>query len=1135
MFSAPRFVNISIFMKHLAAGLFLVLSSALASASDPVDARYVRITLKGKNRILTLAEVEVFVDGKNIARSGKARQSSVAADGTADRAIDGNKSSRYNDKGQTHTAEKGKNAWWEVDLGKSVSIEKINVWNRGDNLGNRLEGFSLILLDADRKKAFISDQLTAPDPLISINYREAGALSYLDAQGNEKKIKGQVNVPADYRDPSPFKFQKGDTISIIGSGLAERMQHDGWLETLIQSETSGMELSFRNMSLSGDRANKYPRSKGFTPMPAYLQQVGADVIIAMFGYNESFDVTAENYTKELTTLVKNLRAAQPNGESFPRIILTSPIAHENLNDKNLPNGRANNKRLLAITEATRLAAEQNGVAFLDLYNPSLELYSASQIPLTLNGIHLNQDGNRMIAEVIAKDLLKKEISASPSHQFLRAAVTDKNWHWYNRYRATDGNDVWGSRSGLKFVDGQSNGEVLVHELDMLDVSTANRDQKIQALAAGKTYKVDDSNVPAPVKVISNVGGGSRSSSAAKEGSLKYLDGKEAISKMTMPKGFKVNLFADEKKFPEMANPVQMQLDTKGRLWAACWPTYPKWEPMKEMNDSLLIFHDDDQDGVADRTTEFAKIHNPLGFEFWNGGVIVTSQPDIVFLKDTDGDDVADVRYVLLSGVGSSDTHHAANNLIFGPDGGIYWQSGIFLHHNHESPWGPSLSTGASGMYRFDPRRFTISFHAKNSPNPHGISFDQWGYHYANDGTGGRSYQVRPDGQGFKMFPLVDKEVRPVAADEIISSSHFPEEMQQNFILCNTIGYLGLKQYKLHRDGFPDKNYKQGEVWGTPTDELLFSSDGNFRPTDAIFGSDGALYVSDWHNVIIGHMQHNVRDPNRDKKHGRIYRMTHEGSPLQKPIVIDGAPITALLENFKHPVLNVRHRTRVEISERDTAEVIAATQKWIKQFDPAKKEDGIPLLEALWVHQQHNVKNIDLLAKVLTSADPHVAIGAATVKHFWEVADPILGVQEIEEEKEMHLKKGGIESNTAELTTVRVNAIVEKISFDVKNFNLKAGKKVKLIFVNPDFMPHNLVIVKPGTADAVGNSAIALGAEGFKKAWLPESADILHASRLLEKGETQELEFTAPTTPGDYQFICTFPGHAGIMRGTIHVK
>ncbi len=142
-----------------------------------------------------------------------------------------------------------------------------------------------------------------------------------------------------------------------------------------------------------------------------------------------------------------------------------------------------------------------------------------------------------------------------------------------------------------------------------------------------------------------------------------------------------------------------------------------------------------------------------------------------------------------------------------------------------------------------------------------------------------------------MRELLVKEVRPVTADEIVSSPNFPDEMQGNFLVCNTIGFLGIKQYKLHREGYKDaqREFKFGEVWGTPVEELINSSDRNFRPTDAIFGGDGALYVSDWQNVIIGHMQHNIRDPNRDKKHGRVFRMVYEGRPLQKPVAIDGAP------------------------------------------------------------------------------------------------------------------------------------------------------------------------------------------------------------------------------------------------------
>ncbi|MEN8694619.1 MAG: PVC-type heme-binding CxxCH protein [Akkermansiaceae bacterium] len=1118
-------------MKFVPSIALSLLLTTFAQAGDPVHARYLRIGLPGGNKQLTLAEVEVMVGKKNVARDGKARQSSTASDGVASRAIDGNKSPQWNKGGQTHTALE-KKPWWELDLGKVRPIDHISIWNRADGLSKRLDGFTLTLFDEDRKRVFRIDRNAAPDEVYDIDFRAGGHVSYRTANGKKVKV---VQVPKNYKDASPFQFQKSDVVSIIGNGLGDRMQHAGWTETLIQSALPQHQLSFRNMAVTGDRANNYPRSRGFTPMAEYLQHVKADVVIAMFGYNESFDKSPADYQKELTRLVNDVRRAQPNGATFPRIVLCSPIAHENLKDPNLPNGRANNKRLLAITEATRLAAKDNGVAFLDLFNPSIELYASHDEPLTLNGIHLNAAGHQAIGEIISSALVGQKITASPKNEKLRSAVLDKNWHWHNRYRATDGNDVWGGRSTLRFVNGQTNADVLMHELDMLDVTTANRDERIWAVASGKDMKIDDTNVPAPIPVISNVGGGSRSSSKKKEGTLNYLDGKEAISKMRHPKGFKVNLFADEKKFPELVNPVQMQVDSKGRLWAAVWPTYPKWEPLKKMNDALLIFEDDDNDGVADRVKEFAKVHNPLGFEFWNGGVIVSSQPDILFLKDTDGDDVADVRIVLMQGIGSSDTHHAANNLVLGPDGGIYWQSGIFLQHNHETPWGPSLKTGASGMYRFDPRRYTIQFFAGNSPNPHGTTFDQWGYHYANDGTGGRSYQVRPHEKGFRMFPLVKTEMRPVAADDIISSTNFPEEMQQNFILCNTIGYLGVKSYKLHRDGYEPENRKAGEVWGTPADELLVSSDGNFRPSDAIFGADGAMYVSDWHNVIIGHMQHNVRDPNRDKKHGRIYRMVYESRPLQKPVKIDGASITELLDNFKHPATGVHHRTRIELSERNSAEVTNTAREWAEQFDPQNPDHAIPLLEVLWLHQQHNVRDNNFLNLVLNSANPHAQRNAAVVKHHWEVTDPALGKQEVEEHQEEVIKKGGMISDTDALTTILINTVVEKIKFDVSEVTVKSGKQVKLIFHNPDFMPHNLLLVKPGTADSVAAAAIALGADGFKKQFVPDDENILVASKLLEKDQKEELEFTAPTVPGDYQFVCTFPGHAVLMRGVLKVR
>ena len=1128
------------------------------SAKDVTEdrpAKTVRISIPGDSRILTLAEVEVLNSGgRNIAIDGKATQSSVSAGGEPERGIDGNKDADYTKNGQTHTSQ-GKDAkdpWWQLELPKATKIKSIQIWNRSP-LSERLDGFTLEVLDEAGKPVFVRSNVPAPDGSISFDLAKGGVMSMANHQGKAVKMADPVKpVPADYRDPETFAFEKADRIAILGNTLAERLQHDGWMETLLQSQNPELELVFRNLGLSGDQVDARPRSKDFTTPEEYLELCEADIIFSFFGYNESFENKPDEYAAKLATMIDGYRGLRPNGKSISRIVLFSPIAHENIKstNPNLPNGKANNKRLAAYTEATKKVAADKGVTFVDLFTPMQKAYAASDAPLTINGIHLNPDGNLALAQVISEALIGKKVEDTAALESIRDAVLDKNWHWFARYRAIDGNDIWGSRADLKFVNDQTNREVLVHELLQLDVMTANRDPRIWVRSRGSDIEIDDSNVPEPVPVISNVGGGSKSSNADKEGSLEYISGEEGLKKLTLAKGFEANLFADEKQFPNLVNPVQMNVDPKGRLWVAAWPTYPKWNPKKEMNDALLILHDDDKDGKADRVTEFAKIHSPLAFEFWNGGVLVSSQPDIVFLKDTDGDDIADHREVLVHGIGSADTHHAANNFIHGPDGALYWQSGIFLHNNIEHPWGPSMSSGASAMYRFDPRQFTISQHAGNSPNPHGIAFDYWGYHYANDGTGGRAYQVRPKDKSFEMYPLLTKEVRPVPANEIVSSANFPDEMQQNFLICNAIGFLGIKQYQLDRDGGAEhtvtigrgkdaktetKTTKFGEVWGTPTEEMLSSSDKNFRPTDAVFGADGGLYVADWSNLIIGHMQHNVRDPNRDHQHGRVYRVIYKDRELQKDVPIAGAPLDQLMANLEHPIDGIRYRTRVELSARPTKDVIAACQTWMAKWDPKNKDHAHHLLEALWLHQQHNVRDGKLLNKVLKSPERHARVAAHTVQHHWFNVDYKSGETSIEEDP-LHTKveKTGVLSETDDLITVRVGTITERMKFDVETFTVKAGKKVELTFDNPDFLPHNIVITQPGAGQEIALAAMAMGEAGFKNGFIPESDKILIHSKMLDHAQDEVLEFNAPEKPGDYEFVCTFPGHYMLMKGVMKV-
>lgn len=925
-----------------------------------------------------------------------------------------------------------------------------------------------------------------------------------------------------HRAEAQFAFEKGDKVCIIGNSLSERMQHDGWMETLLQRETAALQLTVRNLSVSGDEVAKRPRSEKVPDTVTLLTQCQADVIFCFFGYNESFAGVPglEKFKNDYLAMIDTYKAKNFNGKGTLRFVLFSPIANENLKSRWLPDGSANNNRLALYANAIKEVASAKEATYVDLFAPTVELYAKAKSPLTLNGAHLSTGGNKELGQIIASALLKKTVVATPKDEKLRTAVNGKNIHWFNYYRVSDSNDVWGNRAGLRFEQGQSNGQVMQHELVMWQKLASNRDPEVWAVASGKSYKVDDSSVPPPIPVISNV-------SKKTEQSITYLGGQEGIAKMNVAGGFKVNLFADEKRFPELINPVQMAVDTNGRVWAAAWATYPTWEPLKPMNDSLLIFPDENRDGVADKCITFAKVHNPTGFEFWNGGVLVASCPDILFLKDTDGDDIADVREMYMAGLDGADTHHAANNFRFGPDGGLYWQRGVFIVENVETPWTKAFEARRDGMYRFDPMTFTFSFHAPNGPNSHGTAFDYWGFHYATDGTSGNAFQVQPDTKGFKMRSLLQKQVRPVPSCAVVSSSQFPPDHQGNFLIANTIGFLGVKQYRL------EHNAAMAKVDGKPLGDLISSSDKNFRPTDLEFGNDGALYISDWQNAIIGHMQHNIRDPERDKKHGRIYRMIAEDRKLQPHVKIDGQPIAALLENLKHPVDGVRYRTHIELTEHKPNEVVAACKKWMKQFDTKNPEHAHHLLEALWLHQRCDVKEPDLLKALLESPEPLARVAAHTVNHYWsgnaidQNSRPYHPAADVKSTPPSVRPDGTLEW--------QLLAVKEMLRFDTNSIEAKPGQKVELNFINSDFMPHNVLILKPGAADEICNAAIAMGASGFAKSFVPESDKIIAHTKMLDGGQKELIKFTLPTTAGNYPFVCTFPGHGTIMRGVINVK
>ena len=204
------------------------------------------------------------------------------------------------------------------------------------------------------------------------------------------------------KNPSSLELKPGDHISIIGNTLADRMQHDGWLETYLQSRFPKHELVLRNLGFSGDELTIRLRSANFGSPDDWLSSGQTDVVFAFFGYNESFAGREglEKFKQDLGSFIKSTLNHKYNGRSAPRLVLFSPIAHEDLHDRNLVDGAENNQRLALYTDAMKQVALANTIPFVDLFHPTLAPTRLPRAPLTINGIHLTEEGDRRLAEVI---------------------------------------------------------------------------------------------------------------------------------------------------------------------------------------------------------------------------------------------------------------------------------------------------------------------------------------------------------------------------------------------------------------------------------------------------------------------------------------------------------------------------------------------------------------------------------------------------------------------------------------------------------------------------------------------------------------------------------------------------------------
>jgi len=798
------------------------------------------------------------------------------------------------------------------------------------------------------------------------------------------------------------ELKPGENVALIGNGLADRMQHHGWLETLVHAKFPKHNLVFRNLAAAGDEVAGFTekpdakfrmRSENFGSSNDWLKRVQADVVWAFFGYNESFagDAGLAQFKTDLERFIKHTTSQNYSDKGNARLVLFSPIAAEPSNDPNRPVAAPLNANLKKYSAAMAEVAKANNVPFIDLHTPSEQLFAAAakaRQTLTFNSVHLSEAGDKALAPEAFRALFG-ETAPGGNLDKLRAAVLEKNYDWHQRYRTVDGYNVYGGRSKLSFpVEGAAakgkdapkitNYDVMQDEMAQRDVKTANRDKAVWAVAKGGTAKVDDKNLP-PVRTLK--------SNRPDEFYKPFPTGEEAIKHITVAKGAKVTLVAEEKQFPELASPVQMGFDTKGRLWVAAWPSYPELRPTDKVFDKLLVF-DLGADGKAQKCTTFLDgLNCPTGFQFHKDGVLVVQSPDVWFARDTNGDGKADWKERVLMGLDSADSHHTANAMAYGPGGDTFLSDGVFHRTQMETPFGPPVRNSDGCIYRWEPLTHKLERYIPYGfANPHGKVFDRWGNDIITDATGNANYfgpafsgmltgDAGSKHPGMKQF--WNRPSRPCPGTGMVSSRHFPEDWQGNFLNANVIGFQGIFRVKVSEDGAGLK--------GETLEDLIKGDNNqipNFRPSCMAVAPDGSIYFCDWAKELIGHMQHHIRDPGRDKTHGRIYRITFEGRQLLKPVKIDGEPIENLLAALTTPEDDVRTRAKIELSKHDSAKVIAATKKWIAGLSKTDPEYEHHRLEGLWVHQWHNVVDEALLKDVLKSPDHRARAAATRVLCYW---------------------------------------------------------------------------------------------------------------------------------------------------------
>ena len=473
---------------------------------------------------------------------------------------------------------------------------------------------------------------------------------------------------------------------------------------------------------------------------------------------------------------------------------------------------------------------------------------------------------------------------------------------------------------------------------------------------------------------------------------------ESMRLMELQPGFRIELVASE---PLVQDPIALAFDERNRLWVLEWPSYnwplhdvlPGLQPAPVPPSRLVVLQDRDGDGRIDTRTVFAQMDWPRGIQLIDGGVLVYALPEVVFLRDTDGDDKADRREVVRGGLPIPVNPHLAPN---SPSWTLdNWTYGLQVDDRLRRVAGAPVNgrsgrlAGQWGMSHDDYGRLFFSYnqdHIRGSlvptgyatRNPHytasagideriGMDNEVWP-HAITPGVNRRA-QLRDDGR-LRVFTAN-------AAPTVYRGDQFPDEFRGNVFVGESAGRLIRRSVLTERDGIITGKNAYTER------EFLFSHDERFRPVFSATAPDGTLYVADMYRGIIeGHiflttfLRNQILDRGLQEPFsgmGRIYRIVHEGRPWTTPPAVPPGDIVAWVPVLAHPNGHWRDMAqRVLVASGSRAVVPAVRTLAMTHEDPRVRLHGLWTLEGL------QAADDALVHARLADTSPHVRMAALRI-------------------------------------------------------------------------------------------------------------------------------------------------------------